>query len=115
MPKTNYFYFAKNKEGLKDFETMNFIYSKNIGCIELSEEDTLNLWDFGSALNQKFDKLIDLYEDETLEPELLPETLKTALEFKNKAADPKVKEAFGKAIEAINLAIKYNSPLVFWW
>ena len=114
MKDLNFFYLAKNKTGQEDLRYMRYD-SENIISIQLTSQYVLDLWDFGVAINEKFDKLIDLYEYETLEPELLPETLKTAQHLKEKATETKVKEAFNKAIEAINLAIKYNSPLVFWW
>ena len=114
MKDLNFFYLAKNKSGQEDLHYMRYD-SENVISIQLTSQNVLDLWDFGVSINEKFDKLIDLYEYETLEPELLPETLKTAQRFKEEATETKVKEAFDKAIEAINLAIKYNSPLVFWW
>lgn len=83
----------------------------NIIAIELSEKEYSLVNDIFTEWNKKFDILIDIYEEETLENEHCAEALAILNEYRaaHTDADPLFWTAAAKLEEAVQLAIQYGT------
>lgn len=109
-----FFYIAKDEQGINDLE-YGATYTEHLLEIAVAYQDIVNSWDLIFALNDKLSLLIDIYEDEQIEVDMLPKALKIANDILRKEQDANKKSSISKFISAIETAISYNSPLLIWW
>lgn len=109
-----FFYIAKDEKGINDLE-YGATYTEHLLEIPVAYQDIDNSWDLIFALNEGLSLLIDIYEDETIEVDMLPKALKIANDVLEKEQDVNKKMSISKFISAIETAMSYNSPLLIWW
>lgn len=108
------FYIAKDEQGINDLE-YGATYTEHLLEIPIAYQDIVNSWDFISALNDKLSLLIDIYEDEQIETDVLPKALQIGIDILEKEQNNDKKVSISKFVSAIETAISYNSPLLIWW
>lgn len=98
----------------KGIEELDLGYDKvDVYHIRLSEEEANSLWKLFFALNEAFEILIDMAEEEILPFECLEKALCIAKSHLDTATDPIEKEATKKVIHAIEIAIKAKTYVEF--
>lgn len=110
-----YFYIGKDEQGIGDIKEYGEFYKEHLIEIPIQYQDIDNSRDLVFALNEKLSLLIDIYEDEQIEVDMLPKALKIANDIFGKEQDASKKISISKFISAIETAISYNSPLLIWW
>lgn len=108
------FYIAKDEIGLRDLEC-GATYLEHLLEISIEYRDIENAQTLIHALNDKLSLMIDIFEDEQIEVNMLPKALKIAESFLEKEMDADKAASISKFISAIKTAISYNSPLLIWW
>lgn len=108
------FYIAKDEQGIKDLE-YGATYAERLLEIPIAYQDIVNSWDLIVSLNDKLSLLIDIYEDEQIETDMLPKALQIAIDILEKEQNANKKASISKFISAIETAISRNSPLLIWW
>lgn len=110
-----YFYIGKDEQGVRDLSEYGELYKEHLIEIPIHYQDIDNSRDLVFALNEGLSLLIDIYEDEQIEVDMLLKALKIANDIFGKEQDANKKISISKFISAIETAISYNSPLLIWW
>lgn len=109
-----FFYIAKDAQGINDLK-YGATHTEHLLEIPVAYQDIVNSRDLIFALNDKLYLLIDIYEDEQIEVNMLPKALKIANDILEREQNANKKASISKFISAIETAISYNSPLLIWW
>lgn len=110
-----YFYVGKDEQGVSDLREYGELYKDHLLQVTVEYQDIDNSWNLIFALNEELSLLIDIYEDETIEVNMLPKALKIANDILEKEQNISKKTSISKFVSAIKTAISYNSPLLIWW
>lgn len=109
-----FFYIAKDEQGIHDLE-YGELYKEHLLQIPVKYQDIDNSWNLIFALNEGLSLLIDIYEDEQIDVDKLPQALKIAEEVIKKEENAEKAASMSVIASAIKTAISYNSPLLIWW
>lgn len=110
-----FFYVGKDEQGISDIKEFGELYKEHLIEIPIQYQDIDNSWDLVFVLNEGLSLLIDIYEDEQIEVDMLPKALKIANVVLKKEKNADKKASISKFISVIETAISYNSPLLIWW
>lgn len=108
------FFIAKDEIGLNDLK-YGATYQDHLIKITIEYSDITNAQNLVFELNDKLSLMIDIYEDEQIELNMLPDALKIAENIYKKETDKEKRASMYKFIKAIKTAILYSSPLLIWW
>lgn len=111
----HFFYIGKNEQGIRDLTEYGELYKEHLLQIPVKYEDIDNSWNLIFALNEGLSLLIDIYEDEQIDVDKLPQALKIAEEVIKKEENAEKAASMSVIASAIKTAISYNSPLLIWW
>lgn len=111
----HFFYIGKNEQGVRDLTEYGELYKEHLLQIPVKYEDIDNSWNLIFALNEGLSLLIDIYEDEQIDVDKLPQALKIAEEVIKKEENAEKAASMSVIASAIKTAISYNSPLLIWW
>ena len=111
----HFFYIGKNEQGVRDLTEYGELYKEHLLQIPVKYEDIDNSWNLIFALNEGLSLLIDIYEDEQIDVDKLPQALKIAEEVIKKEENAEKAASLSVIASAIKTAISYNSPLLIWW
>ena len=111
----HFFYVGKNEQGIRDLTEYGELYKEHLLQIPVKYEDIDNSWNLIFALNEGLSLLIDIYEDEQIDVDKLPQALKIAEEVIKKEECAEKAASMSVIASAIKTAISYNSPLLIWW
>ena len=111
----HFFYIGKNEQGIRDLIEYGELYKEHLLQIPVKYEDIDNSWNLIFALNEGLSLLIDIYEDEQIDVDKLPQALKIAEEIIKKEENAEKAASMSVIASAIKTAISYNSPLLIWW
>ncbi len=111
----HFFYVGKNEQGIRDLTEYGELYKEHLLQIPVKYEDIDNSWNLIFALNEGLSLLIDIYEDEQIDVDKLPQALKIAEEVIKKEESAEKAASMSVIASAIKTAISYNSPLLIWW
>ena len=111
----HFFYVGKNEQGIRDLTEYGELYKEHLLQIPVKYEDIDNSWNLIFALNEGLSLLIDIYEDEQIDVDKLPQALKIAEEVIKKEENAEKAASMSVIASAIKTAISYNSPLLIWW
>ena len=109
------FYIGKDEQGIRDLTEYGELYKEHLLQIPVKYEDIDNSWDLIFALNEELSLLIDIYEDEQIDVDKLPQALKIAERVIAEETNPEKAASMSEIASAIRMAISYNSPLLIWW
>lgn len=109
-----FFFIAKDKQGIRDLEYGD-LYKDHLLQIPIKYQDIDNSWNLIFALNKELSILIDIYEDEQIDIDKLPNALKIAERIIEKEENAEKVSSMSIFVSAIKTAISYNSPLLIWW
>ncbi len=108
------FYVAKNEYGLENLEYGHF-ETENIIEFSMSYEAINDILPLIHILNDKFGLMIDIYEDELIESNIVIDVIQVSREYLLLEKDLKKYNSVLKFISTLETASKYNSPLQIWW
>ena len=111
----HFFYVGKDEQGIRDLTEYGELYKEHLLQIPVKYEDIDNSWNLIFALNEGLSLLIDIYEDEQIDVDKLPQALKIAEEVIKKEENAEKAASMSVIASAIKTAISYNSPLLIWW
>ena len=111
----HFFYIGKNEQGVRDLTEYGELYKEHLLQIPVKYEDIDNSWNLIFALNEGLSLLIDIYEDDQIDVDKLPQALKIAEEVIKKEENAEKAASMSVIASAIKTAISYNSPLLIWW
>ena len=111
----HFFYVGKNEQGIRDLTEYGELYKEHLLQIPVKYEDIDNSWNLIFALNEGLSLLIDIYEDEQIDVDKLPQALKIAERVIEKEENAEKAASMSVIASAIKTAISYNSPLLIWW
>ena len=111
----HFFYIGKDEQGIRDLTEYGELYKEHLLQIPVKYEDIDNSWNLIFALNEGLSLLIDIYEDEQIDVDKLPQALKIAEEVIKKEENAEKAASMSVIASAIKTAISYNSPLLIWW
>lgn len=99
-----------NKEGVEEHDSF-YEEWRNVFTVELSEKEYSTLSDIFDEWNQKFDIIIDIFEEETLENNNEEEAMRILNKYISNSSNAEFVAAANKLKIALQKAINVQMPL----
>ena len=100
-----FFYIANDEQGIRDLTEYGELYKEHLLQIPVKYEDIDNSWNLIFALNEGLSLLIDIYEDEQIDVDKLPQALKIAEDVIKKEENAEKAASMSVIASAIKTAI----------